>query len=100
MADQDLTEEQRASLERICRSNRHLEQSGAAADAVVHVRFSDASRFCPVVVPNENQARTTNGESLKRVVEYNTGQPYSFTRDQLVRMLETLVSDSRTPLKK
>jgi hypothetical protein len=41
-----------------------------------------------MVVPNERQADITIRKAIEEVVQLNQGQKYSYTRDELVKMLE------------
>jgi|GEM_PF-106961 len=54
---------------------------------------SDAPKRRYMVVPNQLEAEMTIRQVIKELVELNQGQPYSYSRDQLVRMLDDALGD-------
>ena len=47
-----------------------------------------------MVVPYERQAEITIRKALEEVVRLNEGQPYSYDRDELVKLLDEELSRS------
>lgn len=60
----------------------------AVADAVTHALFDANPKPRYMVVPNEMQAKVTIQAALRRAVELNRDQPYSYDRAELIRMLD------------
>jgi NAD(P)-dependent dehydrogenase (short-subunit alcohol dehydrogenase family) len=47
-----------------------------------------------MVVPNQTEAEITIRQALWELVQLNQDQPYAFTRDELVRMLDAVLGDT------
>jgi hypothetical protein len=47
-----------------------------------------------MVVPNQEEAGWTIGELVKELVEWNERQPYSYSRDQLMEMIDAAMTAS------
>jgi NAD(P)-dependent dehydrogenase (short-subunit alcohol dehydrogenase family) len=62
------------------------------ADAVLHALFADRPKLRYMVVPNQQEAAITINRSLQKAVELNTAQPYAYSRDELVQMLDAVLS--------
>jgi hypothetical protein len=60
----------------------------AVSKAAMHAMFDDNPKRRYMVVPNERQADITIRKAIEEVVQLNQGQEYSYTRDELVKMLE------------
>jgi NAD(P)-dependent dehydrogenase (short-subunit alcohol dehydrogenase family) len=58
------------------------------ADAFLHAFDSKTPKRRYMVVPNEREAQVTIRASLIRTVQLNKDQEYSYTRDELVEMLD------------
>ncbi len=58
------------------------------ADATLHALFDDHPKLRYIVVPNREQAGLTIGRAVQRVTQLNEGQEYSFSRDELIEMLD------------
>ena len=61
------------------------------AQAVLHLMSSDAPKRRYMVTPNEEQAALTIRVALQRLLQLNEGQPYTYTRDELVALLDELL---------
>jgi hypothetical protein len=46
-----------------------------------------------MVTPNQEQADITVRTALRRAVELNSDQPYSYDRDELVKILDELLAE-------
>ena len=63
------------------------------ADAVLHFLSSAEPRLRYMVTPSQREASFTLRNTLQRAVELNRDQPFSLNRDQLVAMLDQLLSN-------
>jgi len=60
----------------------------AVSQAAMHAMFDENPKRRYMVVPNQRQADVTIRKAIEEVVQLNQGQKYSFSRDELVQMLE------------
>jgi hypothetical protein len=51
------------------------------------------------VVPNQHEAEITVRKQLEQLVQLNEGQPYTYDRDALVKMLHEALVGSRPKIK-
>ncbi len=58
------------------------------ADAFLHFLTSDSPKRRYMVVPNEQEANFTIRAHILRLVQLNEDQPYAFTRDELMAMID------------
>lgn len=58
------------------------------ADAAVHALFAEKPLRRYMVVPNERQANITIRKALQEALQLNQWQAYSYSRDELVAMLD------------
>jgi len=64
------------------------------ADAFLHFLTSDSPKRRYMVVPNEQEANFTIRAHILRLVQLNEDQPYAFTRDELMAMIDEAMADS------
>jgi len=64
------------------------------AEAVAHALFDDKPKEHYLVVPEQRQAGWTIGKALEEVVRLNEGHEFSYSRDELVEMLDEELSPS------
>jgi hypothetical protein len=64
------------------------------ADAFLDFLTTDSPKRRYMVVPNEREAELTIGAHIRRLVQLNEDQPYSFTRDELMAMIDEAMADS------
>jgi len=62
--------------------------------ALVEFLTDDNPKIRYMVVPNEDQARITIQQALREMTQLNERQQYSYSRDELVAMLDELMGDS------
>jgi len=67
------------------------------AAAVLHGLSDSQPKARYMVVPNQEEAQRTIGEAIRELVELNEDQPYSYSREQLVEMLDAAMAVSRSP---
>ena len=65
------------------------------ADAVVHALFSDKPKLRYMVVPNEREAGWTIAKAIEEMTQLNQGQPYEFSREQLIEMLDQALAKQK-----
>jgi len=58
------------------------------ADAVEHALFDDNPKRRYMVVPNAGEAEATIRQVITELVQLNDGQPYEYSRDELIAMLD------------
>jgi len=64
------------------------------AEAVYHALFDENPKMRYMVVPYEQQAEITVAKAIQEMVELNEGQPYTFSRDELVKMLDEALAEN------
>jgi NAD(P)-dependent dehydrogenase (short-subunit alcohol dehydrogenase family) len=64
------------------------------ADAVSHALFDDSPKEHYLVVPEQRQAGWTIGKAIEELVHLNEGHEFSYSRDELVQMLDEQLSPS------
>jgi len=90
-----MTAEEKAELEglqQMIERNEALKEPDAVAEATLHALFDENPRPRYMVTPNQEQAEITIRTALTRVAQLNADQPYSYTRDQLVEMLDAALA--------
>ncbi len=95
-----MTAEEKAQLEglqQMIERNEALKEPDAVAEATLHALFADNPRPRYMVTPNQEQAEITIRTALTRVAQLNADQPYSYTRDQLVEMLDAALAAQQEP---
>ncbi len=84
-------DETRKSLTDIAASNETMKDPLEVAQAVLHLMSSDAPKRRYMVTPNAEEAAFTMRLALQRILELNEDQPYSYSRDELVVLLDELL---------
>ena len=64
------------------------EDSHKMAEATLHALFADKPKRRYMVAPNEEEAEITIRTVLTRVAQLNADQPYSYSLEELAKMLE------------
>ena len=62
------------------------------AEAAVHAMFAEEPLRRYMVVPREEEAGWTIGKQIEELVQLNEWQEYSYTRDELVQMLDAALA--------
>ena len=65
------------------------------ADAVERALFEPNPKRRYLVVPNQHEAEITIRKQIEQLVQLNEGQPYTYDRDALVKMLDEALAGSR-----
>ncbi len=66
------------------------------AQAALDFLASETPKRRYMVVPNQGEAAVTIRQALWEMVQLNGEQPYSYSRDELVRMLDEILETERT----
>lgn len=64
----------------------------AVADAVLHALFSDRPRERYLAITDQRHAESMVRDLLKNLAEVSSGHPFSFSRDELITMLDEAMS--------
>ena len=64
------------------------------ASAAFHALFDDNPKPRYMVVPNQQEAQWTISEVIKELIELNERQPYSYSREQLIEMIDSAMAAS------
>lgn len=83
-----LSDDEKKRLEEMVAANAALKEPDEVAEAALHVMTSDAPKRRYMVTPNLEQATLTIRAALGKVAQLNRGQPYEFSREQLIDMLD------------
>ena len=65
------------------------------AAAVEHALFDPQPKRRYMVVPDQHEGEITIRKQIAQLVQLNEGQPYSYDRDALVKMLDAALVGSR-----
>ncbi len=63
------------------------------AAAVLHGLFDPKPKPRYLVVPNQEEAQQTIDEAIRELIELNERQPYSYSREQLIEMIDGRIGD-------
>lgn len=74
------------------RSN--LPEPDAVAEAALSFLTSETPQRRYLVVPNQGEAEITIRKAIEELVQLNGNQPFSYSRDELVRMLDEALSNT------
>jgi len=89
-----LSDEMKAGMKAATDREVTLQEPDAVSDAAMHALFSDEPRRRYMVVPDQAEAGLTIGKIMQEMVQLNEGHEFSYSRDQLVEMLDqALASD-------
>jgi NAD(P)-dependent dehydrogenase (short-subunit alcohol dehydrogenase family) len=73
----------------------HAKEPDEVASAVEKALFDPSPKRRYLVVPNAQQAEITIKTQLQQLVQLNEGQPYTYDRAELVKMLDEALAGSR-----
>ncbi len=93
-AGAEITEEMKEGYEKTAARELSYKEPDEVSEAFMHALFNDKPLRRYVVVPNANEQARTIGTKVNELVQLNEWGPYSYSRDQLVEMLdEALAGD-------
>lgn len=90
-----IDDETRKTLTDFAASNESMKDPLEVAQAVLHLMSSDAPKKRYMVTPNAEQAAMTIRVAIERILQLNEGQPYTYSRDELVALLDELLETRR-----
>lgn len=89
----EVTDDMRAQMKAATDRELTLDEPDAVSDAMMHALFSDTPKRRYMVVPNEEEAGLTIRKSIEKLVQLNAWGPYSYSRDELVKMLDEALAE-------
>jgi NAD(P)-dependent dehydrogenase (short-subunit alcohol dehydrogenase family) len=84
----DAAAEARQSAEEIVSFGAGQPEPDAVAAAVEHALFAESPKRRYMVTPNQEQALSALQSAIRRAAELNQDQPFSYSRDELVKLLD------------
>lgn len=66
------------------------------AQAALHFMSNDMPKRRYMVVPNQREAEITIRQALREMIQLNHGQPFSYSRDELIEMLDEVMQEVET----
>lgn len=84
----ELTEEEKAQLQETIERNAAMKDPQPVAEAALHALFDENPRRRYMVTPNQEEAEITIRAAMNRIAQLNADQPYSYSREQMVQILE------------
>jgi NAD(P)-dependent dehydrogenase (short-subunit alcohol dehydrogenase family) len=88
----EVTEEMQKAYEATAERELSYKESDEVTEAFMHALFNDKPLRRYVVVPNEQEQQMTIGTKINELVQLNQWGPYSYSRDQLVELLDKALS--------
>jgi NAD(P)-dependent dehydrogenase (short-subunit alcohol dehydrogenase family) len=93
----EVTDEMKKDYEATAERELSYKEPDEVSDAFMHALFDDEPLRRYMVVPDEEQQQMTIGTKVQELVQLNQWGPYSYTRDELVEMLDAaLAGDTST----
>jgi NAD(P)-dependent dehydrogenase (short-subunit alcohol dehydrogenase family) len=89
----ELTAEQRARHENAAARSNSQKEPDEVADAILDLLTTEDPKRRYMVTPNERQAHSTVKRALRRIVQLNHDQPYSYDREGLITVLDELLAE-------
>ena len=91
----EITDEMQKAYEATTERELSYKEPDEVSEAFMHALFNEKPLRRYMVVPNEKEQEWTIGTKINELVQLNTWGPYSYSRDQLVEMLDAaLAGDS------
>jgi NAD(P)-dependent dehydrogenase (short-subunit alcohol dehydrogenase family) len=84
----DVPEEMEQAYEKTAERELSYKEPDEVSEAFMHALFDDKPLRRYMVVPNEGEQEWTIRTQINELVQLNTWGPYSYSRDQLVEMLD------------
>ena len=88
----EVTEEMKKAYEATAERELSYKEPDEVSEAFMHALFDDNPLRRYVVVPNEGEQERTIGTKINELVQLNEWGPYSYSRDQLVEMLDAALA--------
>jgi NAD(P)-dependent dehydrogenase (short-subunit alcohol dehydrogenase family) len=91
-AGEEITEEMKQAYKATAERELSYKEPDEVTAAFMHALFDDEPLLRYVVVPNEGEQERTIQTKLGELVQLNTWGPYSYSRDELVDMLDAALA--------
>ena len=91
-----LDDQGKKALEDMVARNASLKDPDEVSDAVLRALFDKSPQRRYMVTPNAEEAEMTINASLQRMLELNADQAYTYDRDELVAMMDALLTKMET----
>lgn len=88
----EVTEEMQKTYEDTAKRELSYKESDEVTEAFMHALFNDKPLRRYMVVPNAEEQEFTISTKVKELVQLNQWGPYSYSRDQLVKLLDEALS--------
>jgi hypothetical protein len=88
----EMTEEMQKAYDATAERELSYKEPDEVSAAFMHALFDDKPLRRYVVVPNAAEQEWTIGTKVNELVQLNQWGPYSYSRDQLVEMLDAALS--------
>jgi short-subunit dehydrogenase len=88
----EVTEEMQKAYEATAERELSYKESDEVSEAFMHALFDDKPLRRYMVVPNANEQEMTIRTKVNELVQLNQWGPYSYSRDQLVELLDKALS--------
>jgi len=88
----EMTEEMQQRAKATAEREVSLDEPDAVTEAFMHALFDDAPLRRYMVVPNSDQQDLTVRQAVQELVQLNQWGQYSFSRDELVAMLDEMLA--------
>ena len=93
----EITEEMKEASKATAERELSYKEPDEVTAAFMHALFDDKPLRRYVVVPNEEEQAWTIGTKVNELVQLNTWGPYSYSRDELVKMLDEALARGGAP---
>ena len=84
----EVTEEMKKAYEATAERELSYKEPDEVSEAFMHALFDEEPLRRYVVVPNEGEQERTIGTKINELVQLNQWGPYSYSRDELIAMLD------------
>jgi len=91
-AGSDITEEMKEGYEKTAERELSYKEPDEVTEAFMHALFDDEPLRRYMVVPNEEEQAMTIRTKVNELVQLNRWGPYSYSRDELVKLLDTALA--------
>ena len=88
----EVTEEMKEAYEKTAARELSYKEPDEVSEAFMHALFDDKPLRRYMVVPNEGEQERTIRTKVNELVQLNTWGPYSYSRDQLVELLDAALA--------
>ena len=88
----EMTDEMKQASEATTKRELSYKEPDEVTEAFMHALFDDSPLRRYVVVPNEEEQAMTIGTKMNELVQLNQWGPYSYSRDELIKLLDEALS--------